>query len=81
MEKRKVIGFGKSSYIVSLPKEWEKENKIKKGDELGFENKGQILIINSGLQETISNKEIIIDCESKDIQLIKRLIYSAYIPH
>ncbi|MFH1064658.1 MAG: phosphate uptake regulator PhoU [Candidatus Woesearchaeota archaeon] len=32
MEYRKIIEFGKSSFVMSLPKDWLKENNIKKGD-------------------------------------------------
>ena len=32
MEYRKIIEFGKSSYVVSLPKPWLNAKKLKKGD-------------------------------------------------
>ena len=80
MEKRKVIGFGKSSYIVSLPKEWVKENKIKKGDELSIESNGSNLLLSAEFEGIESNnKEVVIDCMEKDLTLIKRLIHAAYI--
>ncbi len=80
MEKRKVIGFGKNSLIVSLPKEWILENKIKKGDELSVEYNGSNLSLSSDFESSKTNKkEIEIDCAEKDLTLVKRLIHSAYI--
>ena len=32
MEFRKLIKFGKSSFVISLPKKWLEKNKLKKGD-------------------------------------------------
>ena len=35
-EYRKLIGFGKSSLVVSLPKDWVQKNKLKKGDTISM---------------------------------------------
>ena len=32
MDARKVIGFGKNSHVVSIPKSWARKNLLKKGD-------------------------------------------------
>jgi phosphate uptake regulator len=32
VEFRRLIGFGKSSFVVSLPKNWIEKNKLVKGD-------------------------------------------------
>ena len=45
MEYRKLISFGKSSYVVSLPKSWVVQNKLKKGDLLYFDEKEKDLIL------------------------------------
>ncbi len=32
MEYRKLISFGKNSFVISLPKAWVRHSKLKKGD-------------------------------------------------
>ena len=42
---RKLIGFGKNSYVVSLPKQWVEKNKLNKGDLISIdENKEGLLL-------------------------------------
>ena len=36
MEQRKIMSLGKSSLVVSLPKEWMQINDLKKGDAVSF---------------------------------------------
>ena len=36
MDARKVIGFGKNSHVVSIPKSWARKNLLKKGDIVGW---------------------------------------------
>ena len=47
MEFRKLMAFGNSSYIVSLPKAWVQKNRLKKGDVLLIEQKPNELIVSS----------------------------------
>lgn len=44
MEYRKIIEFGKSSYVVSLPKSWLKDRKLGKGDTVYVGHQGDNLI-------------------------------------
>ena len=39
MEKRKLMAFGQSSYIICIPKTWIKKNNLKKGVALSIEEK------------------------------------------
>ena len=80
MEYRKLISFGKSSYVVSLPKSWVTQNKLKKGDLLYFDEKEKdlILSIHSGDKDK-KGKEIIINVDRKSVRRIQREIISAYI--
>lgn len=80
MEYRKLISFGKSSYVVSLPKSWVVQNKLKKGDLLYFDEKEKdlILSIQSGGGDK-KEKEIIINVDGKSVRRIQREIISAYI--
>ncbi len=45
MEYRKIIGFGKSSFVVSVPKEWMKNNNLKKGSSVKIVEEKENLII------------------------------------
>ena len=45
MEYRKLISFGKNSFVVSLPKSWIKQNKLIKGDLIHISDNGSDLIL------------------------------------
>jgi phosphate uptake regulator len=80
MENRKLISFGKSSYVVSLPSAWVKKNKLMRGDSLVVYDQGAELVFrtdDSKEQDTL--KEIIIDYDNKSIDILKTQIISAYI--
>ena len=79
MNKRKLIKFGKNSYVISLPKEWIEENKLGKGSEINLNKFDENLIISTESNIRSDSKEIIINCHDKDLNLIKRLILSSYI--
>ncbi|MBU0535481.1 MAG: phosphate uptake regulator PhoU [Nanoarchaeota archaeon] len=81
MESRKIISFGNSSYVVSLPKDWVKENKLKKGDTIHIDEKSDELTLypgNTG-EKRIEPKTIIIESENKDHKMIQTEIISAYL--
>ena len=80
MEYRKLISFGKSSFVISLPKTWIKQNKLVKGDLIYYDEKGSNIILSAndntkGEQE----KEITIGVDGKSIRRLQREIISAYI--
>jgi len=82
MESRKIIQFGKSSYIVSLPKEWIKKNGLLKGDTVyinDLEN-GELVLTNNNLKK-LEPSEYSIDLPEKSEfdEKIKREIFYAYI--
>ncbi len=80
MDYRKIIGFGKSSYVVSLPKSWLKANKLKKGDLVYFDEAGSNLLMQAKAEnQHAPEKEITINIEGKDLRRINREIISAYI--
>ena len=81
MEKRKIVGFGKSSLIVSLPKEWLAENKIKKGDDIFLDSDGDNLILsNTAISLKKVERKCIIDATiEKPLPGIKREICARYI--
>lgn len=80
MEYRKLISFGKSSYVVSMPKSWVNQNKLKKGDMIYLEEKDQDLMLSSRDMNKVANdKEITINVNGKSIRRLQREIISAYI--
>ncbi|MDO8656313.1 MAG: AbrB/MazE/SpoVT family DNA-binding domain-containing protein, partial [Nanoarchaeota archaeon] len=60
MEYRKLISFGKSSFVVSLPKSWVIQNKLKKGDLIYMEENEGTLILGAKEHESTEDKSTII---------------------
>jgi len=80
MEKRRLIGFGNSSYVISIPKEWVKRNKLEKGASLFVDEKEGELIIQVGEKEQKRKiKETVIDASNKSKQRIQTEIVSNYL--
>ncbi len=81
MEHRKLIKFGNSSHIVSLPNDWLKKNNLIKGDTIFIEENGNNeLVLRSQIKEKKrEEKQITIDTESKEPEKVGREIISAYI--
>ncbi|MBI2148492.1 phosphate uptake regulator PhoU [Candidatus Woesearchaeota archaeon] len=81
MAYRKLIGFGDSSFVVSLPKEWVEKNGLKKGDGLLVDEVNSELKIRPFNSNTIDNNkitEITIDYTNDKQRFKAELIY-AYI--
>ena len=80
MEYRKLISFGKSSYVLSLPKNWVRQNNLKKGDLIYIEeNKDGLVLQTTQQSDENEEKEIVINIKNKDLKRIKREIIAAYI--
>ena len=80
MEYRKLISFGKSSYVVSIPKPWVIQNKLKKGDHIYIEESGNNLVLSKKeSSEKKENKRKIIDVDKKSPHWIWREVCSGYI--
>lgn len=80
MEYRKLISFGKSSFVISLPKAWINKHKLAKGDLLYLEESGPNLILSK--EDKIAapkEKEIVISIDKKTKQWLVREVCSAYI--
>jgi|TARA_Y100000310_G_scaffold24354_1_gene23386 phosphate uptake regulator len=77
---RKLISFGKGSYIVSMPKSWIEKNNLKKGDLISVSDDGFELILKANQEEKKSDpKEIDIDSKGKDMEVLKAEIVSSYL--
>ncbi len=80
MEFRKLISFGKNSYVVSLPKNWVRQNKLKKGDLIYIEETPASLVLSKkDIDKVNEEKERIINIDGKTIDRIEREVNSAYI--
>src|SRR3989344_7608468 len=79
MEQRKLIKFGGSSFVLSLPNHWLKKNKLKKGDILYLEESSEgNIIMSPSIKEDSEISVINIDADNKSFERIAREIFSAY---
>ena len=77
---RKLISFGKGSYIISMPKSWIEKNNLKKGDLISVNDDGFELTLSASQQEKkLDAKEISIDSKDKSIEILKSEIVSSYL--
>ncbi len=80
VEFRKLISFGKTSYVLSLPKEWVLRNKLNKGDLISVdENEGNLVLSSKTTEAKPEPKEITIEVDGKDVKHVRREIIQAYI--
>lgn len=80
MDYRKLIKFGNSSYVVSLPKEWINKNSLKKGDVVYFnENGNSELVVSLNNKTAKEPKRTVMELDGKDAEYIKRDLVSKYI--
>ncbi|OYT41885.1 hypothetical protein B6U80_00525 [Candidatus Pacearchaeota archaeon ex4484_26] len=82
IEPRKIIKFGNSSYVISLPISWIKENNLNKGDLVYLQknSSNEITILptqNNNHQE--KERKLLINLDGKDFDTYRREINSAYI--
>ena len=82
LEPRKIIRFGNSSFVISLPKGWLQKNSLDKGDSVYLDDLGDgSLVLNTG---TIKKKKpvgysISFPSNIKFNERIRREIYHAYL--
>ncbi|MBW2972400.1 phosphate uptake regulator PhoU [Candidatus Woesearchaeota archaeon] len=80
MEYRKIIEFGKSSYVVSLPKAWMTENKLGKGDVVYVGKEGDnLMLYPAQKQDASSTKSITIDVTNMNKSEIRLQVISKYV--
>lgn len=80
VEFRKLISFGKSSYVISLPKAWIDKSKLLKGSLISVKEDSDNLILSPKLEEEKPDeKEIVINVDGKEYNQIRREIIPAYI--
>lgn len=78
---RKLIGFGKNSYVVSIPKQWIERNKLKKGDLISIEEGKEGLLLRTGNADIRKEEpaSIVINAENKSLSDLRTEIISAYL--
>jgi phosphate uptake regulator len=80
LDLRKLIAFGKNSFVISLPKQWIKQNKLEKGDHICVQESTEKLILSPhSVEERTEEKEITILVDGKSLKQIKRDIINAYV--
>lgn len=80
VEFRKLISFGKTSYVMSIPKSWVQKNNLKKGDLVALDEKDGNLVLNPkvDISSESHKKKIEIDITGIDRTSILYSIRSAY---
>jgi phosphate uptake regulator len=79
LESRKLISFGSSSYVISIPKAWVRKNKLEKGSPIYLSEKPDGLIISPSTESKKQTKETQIDVSNKSIDRIKAEIVASYL--
>ncbi|MBI2103259.1 phosphate uptake regulator PhoU [Candidatus Woesearchaeota archaeon] len=79
MEYRKLISFGKNSFVVSLPKSWVRRNNLLKGALVYVEEQDNNLLLGLGDRQEIQEKAKEISVDGKSVRRLKREIITAYI--
>jgi len=79
--KRKIQLTGRSTYTISLPKEWIDKFSVNQGEELSIlEQADGTLLISKGTLNTSREKEVTIDIDKLlDLALLEKIIISKYL--
>ncbi len=79
VETRKLIKFGKNSYVVTLPQEWIVKNKLVKGASLFIRYSPEGILISSSGEGSSAERKTLIDTTNKEQYEIQRDIVTAYV--
>jgi phosphate uptake regulator len=80
MEFRKLMAFGNSSFIISVPKAWIEKNQLKKGDVLVVEQKPNELILSTRDEgERRKLNDVTVNPEGKTFEEFKTELTSLYV--
>lgn len=78
MDFRKLISFGKSSFVISLPKDWLAKNNLKKGSLIRVHKDQKKIILTANIDNEKSIKKISIDISGLDRTTIIYYIQNLY---
>ena len=81
LEPRRIIKFGKSSFVVSIPLSWVKENQLKKGDliYLTKNGNGELIVFSKEREHREDESKIVIDVDKKDWKDFRREVLFSYV--
>ena len=80
MDFRKIIEFGKTSFVISLPKYWVRKNNLNKGDLISLvEEKDNLIVCPREKKQVREPTRISINTETKELNEIESEIVSAYL--
>lgn len=81
MEQRKIMALGKSSLVVSLPKDWIKSNHLSRGDMLNLEVQRDLsLLVRSSLKSRDTSRKITVNLDAGDnVDSIFRTVIGCYL--
>tara|TARA_Y100000310_G_scaffold29928_1_gene28447 strand:- start:5964 stop:6923 length:960 start_codon:yes stop_codon:yes gene_type:complete len=81
MEQRKLIKFGNSSFVISIPNAWIKKNNLEKGHSVFLKENGenQIIVSPTVIEKKREIKRVTINVTGKSIDSLQREIIAAYI--
>lgn len=77
MESRKVIKFGSSSYVVTLPFEWIKRHNLEKGSNLNIVENDSTLLLS--VEKVVKEKNAIIKIDKVPMKILNRELISYYL--
>jgi len=77
MEERKIIKFGKSSHVITLPNEWMNNNKLEKGDKVNISQMQNSLLVT--LDEKIEKETVEIDIDAVPLKIFNKMLMGYYL--
>lgn len=79
MEFRRLIKFGGSSYVISIPKSWIEKNNLSKGDNIYLEEHFNELKLSTSERKKDKETTKEINAKNQSLSYVNREIISAYI--
>jgi len=78
MAQRKIIKFGNTSHVLTIPNEWIRKNKLEKGDNLNLEEVDNSLLI-SLKKTSVKEKEVDINIDEVPLKIFNKKLISYYL--
>ncbi|MBI3052315.1 phosphate uptake regulator PhoU [Candidatus Woesearchaeota archaeon] len=79
MDVRKIVSFGNSSFVISLPKKWVISHGLKKGDSVYVDERNSELIVSGAEKTKKAPSHAVISAEGKSLAELKTEIFAAYV--
>ena len=72
MKNRKIIKFGNTSFVITVPTKWMKANNLQKGDELSFVQTKDSLIYS--IQKDKKQQEVTLNIDSLPLKIFNKVL-------